>query len=568
MQEIEMYGPTMPIAEETHAQKHRQRGETFKEAMTRQASTLADNPQHFYAFRSALLMQRFLSAGRIQSSIGSPRKTTAFNCFVSSTIGDSMDEIMEAAKEAAQTMRLGGGIGYDFSTIRPRGDLIVSLDSKSSGVLSFMQIFDSICSTVSSAGHRRGAQMGVLRVDHPDIEEFIEAKTNSNNLTQFNLSVGVTDKFMEAVKNNEEFELVFNGKVYKRVDANYLFEKMMRANWDWAEPGVLFIDRINEMNNLYYCETIAATNPCGEQPLSPYGACLLGSFNLTKYLDKAGDKYRFSWKTFKEDIPHVVRALDNVIDRTTFPLKEQEEEAKKKRRMGLGITGLANTGEALGYSYASTDFLKFQERVQKLLVNEAYKASALLAKEKGAFPLYDESKYLASKFIAKLEEETKELIKKHGIRNSHLTSIAPAGTISLTADNVSGGIEPVFSHYYDRTVKTNEGEEVYRVKDYGFAKLGVKGKTANECTVDEHLAVLILAAKWVDSAVSKTINVGDDVSWGEFKGIYLKAWEAGCKGCTTFRASGRRYGVLNRVENETASGACYIDSTTGQKECS
>ena len=255
------YGPTLPISKEIHAVKYRADGETFRESQSRVANTLADTPEHFYAFRDILLPQKFLPAGRVQASVGSPRKTTAFNCFVSRTIEDSMDGIMDAAKEAAQTMRLGGGIGYDFSTLRPKGDKIVTLDSSASGVVSFMEIFDAICKTVSSAGNRRGAQMGVLKIDHPDIEEFIEAKTNSTELTKFNISIGVTDEFMEAVEKGKEFELKFNGVVYKKVDAQYLWDKVMRATWDWAEPGILYIDRINEMNNLHYCETIAATNP-------------------------------------------------------------------------------------------------------------------------------------------------------------------------------------------------------------------------------------------------------------------------------------------------------------------
>jgi len=563
-----VYGPTLPISEETHARKHRLHGETFREAMSRIANILADTPDHFYKYRDILLRQRFLPGGRIQAAVGSPRKTTAFNCYVSRTIGDSMDDIMLAATEAANTMRLGGGIGYDFSTLRPRGDLIVSLDSKSSGPMDFMRIFDAICKTVSSAGHRRGAQMGVLRIDHPDIEDFVEAKTNTTNLTAFNLSVGVTDEFMQAVKDGTEFELKFNGRVYKKVDARMLWDKVMRATWDWAEPGILFIDRINEMNNLYYCETITATNPCGEQPLPPYGACLLGSFNLVKYIQPLGDGsgYFFDWDTFVEDIHVVVRSQDNVIDKTVFPLPQQQEEAHSKRRMGLGYTGLANAGEVLGYTYGSPKFLKFQDEIGRVMANECYKASAYLAAEKGVFPLYNEDAYLKGKFIQMLDEDTKELIKKHGIRNSHLLSIAPTGTISLTADNVSSGCEPVFSYYYDRTILDDDGNKtIERVSDYGYRVWGVKGKTADECTTDEHLNVLINASKWVDSAVSKTLNVGDKVTWEEFKGIYMKAWEAKCKGCTTFRAAGKRYGVLNKVDE--AGTACYIDVTTGKKTC-
>lgn len=568
MTSSDIYGPQLAISEETHQRKHRLTGETFREAMSRIANILSDTPEHFYKYREILLKQRFLPGGRIQSAIGSPRKTTAFNCYVSRTIDDSMDGVMIAATDAANTMRLGGGIGYDFSTLRPDGDLIVSLDSKASGPLSFMQIFDSICKTVSSAGHRRGAQMGVLRVDHPDIEAFIEAKTNTTNLTQFNISVGVTDEFMKAVEEGRDFELKYQGRVYSRVDARYLWDKLMRATWDWAEPGVLFIDRINEMNNLWYCETIAATNPCGEQPLPPYGACLLGSFNLVKYITEYQPKhYKFDWDLFIADIAVVVRAQDNVIDNTVFPLPEQEAEAKAKRRMGLGYTGLANAGEVLGYTYGSEDFLKFQEKVSKLLANECYRASANLAAEKGAFPLFDRDKYLQGKFIQVLSPEVQQLIAEKGIRNSHLVSIAPTGTISLTADNVSSGCEPVFSIFYDRTILDDDGnKQVERVSDYGYRTWGVQAKTADECTIDEHLDVLIVASKWVDSAVSKTLNVGEDVTWEDFKNIYMRAWKSGCKGCTTFRAAGKRYGILNKVEVDEGA-ACYYDTTTGKKTC-
>lgn len=568
------HGPKLPISEETHARKHRLTGETFREAMSRIAGALTDDPTHYYAYRDILLHQRFLPAGRVQAAAGSPRKVTAFNCYVSNTIHDSMDGIMQAAHEAATTMRLGGGIGYDFSTIRPRHDTIVSLDSKSSGPISFMDIFNSVCKTIASAGQRRGAQMGVLRVDHPDIEEFIEAKSNATNLTQFNISVGVTDKFMRAVEDGTEFDLTFNDRVYKRVDARLLWDKMMRSTWDWAEPGILFIDRINEMNNLWYCETIAATNPCGEQPLPPYGACLLGSFNLVKYLVKQPDgSYQFDTDALRRDIPHVVAAQDNIIDNTVYPLPQQEHEAKSKRRMGLGYTGLANAGEALGHVYGSPSFLTFQRTLSKLLVNEVYRASAELARVKGAFPMFDKTTYMMGQFIAKLDPDVQGLIAKHGIRNSHLISIAPTGTISLTADNVSSGCEPVFSHFYDRTIIDDSGNaKVERVSDYGYRELGIKGKTADECTVSEHLNVLVVASEWVDSAVSKTLNVGGDVSWEDFKAIYMTAWKMGCKGATTFRAAGKRYGVLNKVEpdgaaNDPEATACYIDLATGKKTC-
>ena len=571
-------GPTMPLSIEIDEMKYRQQGETFDGKVKRLARALCDDDVHRLDLEEIFGEQRFLAAGRVQSSMGSTRITTAYNCFVSGNIDDSMGSIMERATDAAETMRRGGGIGYDFSSIRPRGDLIKSLDSKSSGPISFMGIFDAVCKTIASSGHRRGAQMGVLRVDHPDVGEFIRAKRDSSSLTGFNVSVGVTDKFMEALSaEDDSFDLVFEGKVYDTISAKELWDEIMSSTWDWAEPGVLFIDRINEQNNLWYCETIAATNPCGEQPLPPFGACLLGSFNLTKYVDNE----TFNFKQFKTDIPHVVRAMDNVVDRTIYPLKAQEDEAKNKRRMGLGVTGLANAGEMLGFTYGSPEFLMWAEKVFACLRDNTYRASARLAEEKGAFPLYREE-YLKSNFIRTLPQSVQKEIRKYGIRNSHLTSHAPTGTISLVADNVSSGIEPVFSHFYDRTIQTFDGPRVDRVEDYAYSR-GTKGRTANELTVNEHLSVLSLAQHYVDSACSKTINVGDDVSYDEFKAIYTDAWKEGCKGATTFRLSGKRYGILQTVEEETEaeseiesstteSGeeatACFFDATTGQRECS
>lgn len=571
--QTEEWGPTLPISKEIHAMKYRSEGESFREGCTRFSNALADNPQHFQELREIVGDMRFLGGGRTQAAIGSPRNVTAFNCFVSGTIEDSMDSIMSKAAESAQTMRLGGGIGYDFSTLRPRGDNIVSLDSRSSGPISFMAIFDAICHTISSAGHRRGAQMGVLRVDHPDIEEFIRAKQNEDNLKAFNISVGITDEFMEAVKADTMFDLKFEGKVYKQVRASALFEEIMRSTWDWAEPGVLFIDRINEMNNLYYCEDIVATNPCGEQPLPPYGACLLGSFNLVKYVSNASTeghevRMRFDTAQLKADIPQVVRAMDNIHDNTTFPLPEQEKESKDKRRMGLGVTGVANAGEMLGMPYASKEFLEWLSNVMEVIRDEVYNASIELAKEKGSFPLFDADKYLKGKFIQTLPQSIRRRIKKYGIRNSHLLSIAPTGTISLSADNISSGIEPVFSHFYDRTIQTFEGSIVERVEDYAYRTQGLKSKTASECTPQEHLSVLTLTQKYVDSACSKTINLSGNESWDEFKQIYMDAYEQGAKGATTFNPQGKRFGILNVPKEEESAKACYIDETTGQKECS
>ena len=571
-------GPTMSISQEIDAMKYRQEDEDFHDKITRLSSSLCDTPEHEESLMDIFGNMRFLAAGRVQAAMGSRRITTAYNCFVSGVIEDSMNSIMEKAAEAAETMRRGGGIGYDFSTVRPRGTTIKSLQSKSSGPVSFMGIFDAVCHTIASSGHRRGAQMGVLRVDHPDIREFISAKRNSDKLTGFNISVGITDKFMEALaRDDDSFDLEFEGLTYDTISAKELWDEIMESTWDWAEPGVLFIDRIQEMNNLHYCETIAATNPCGEQPLPPYGACLLGSFNLTKYVD--GEKFDFP--QFKKDIPHVVRAMDNVIDRTIYPLKAQSDEAKNKRRMGLGVTGMANAGEMLGMPYGSQEFLMWAEKVFACLRDNCYRASAKLAEEKGAFPLY-RPEYLKGNFIRTLPASVKRLISEHGIRNSHLTSIAPTGTISLVSDNVSGGIEPVFSHYYDRTIQTFDGPFVERVMDYAYSH-GVEGVKAGDLSVQQHVDILALASHYVDSAVSKTCNVGDDVSYEEFKEVYVSAWKMGCKGITTFRAAGKRYGILTEaveaeeetegkteeiLETNREAEACYIDPLTGQASCS
>ena len=578
------YGPKISISEEIHAMKYRSKGETFTEAMTRVANALKDNDEHFDALKKILYNQRFLPAGRVQSAMGAPRRVTPYNCFVSMTIPDSMEGIMSAAHNAAKTMQMGGGIGYDFSTLRPRGALIKSLDSRSSGPMSFMGIFDAVCKTIASAGHRRGAQMGVLRVDHPDIEEFISAKNNSTELTQFNISVGVTDVFMQAVKNDTDFDLVFEGQVYKTVSATALWDQILRCTWDWAEPGILFIDTINRKNPLFYCETIAATNPCGEQPLPPNGACLLGSFNLVKYIKQVegSSDYIFDFAALNQDIPHVVRAMDNVVDRATYPLPAQEKEAKDKRRMGLGVTGVANAIEALGFEFGSPDFMETFEEIMRTIRDGCYRTSIDLALEKGSFPLYDDA-YLDSGFAKTLPEDIRALIPRHGIRNSHLLSVAPTGTISLSADNVSSGIEPVFSHFYDRTIQTFDGPRIERVEDYGYRDFGVKGKTADELSVFDHVAVLNLASKYVDSACSKTCNVGDDVTWEEFKAVYMAAYDGGSSGCTTFRASGKRYGILNAATSEEVveepvsdpdttvdekeGGACYFDPGTGLRSC-
>ena len=564
------YGPKTPLAIELDIMKYRLSGETFKEKCSRVANALKDSDDHYQAFRDTLLDQRWLPGGRVQSAIGAPREVTPYNCFVSMTIEDSMDSIMKAAAYAAETMRLGGGIGYDFSNIRPKGAHIVSLDSRASGPISFMGIFDAICKTISSAGHRRGAQMGCLRVDHPDIEEFITCKSDNTTLTQFNISVLVTDEFMKAVDNDSMFQLRFEGRVYKQVRARYLWDKIMRQTWDFAEPGVLFIDRINRKNNLWYCETIAATNPCGEQPLPPHGACLLGSLNLVKYIEDG----KFLYEALRFDIPHIVRAMDNIVDRAIYPLPEQKESAHSKRRMGLGLTGLANAGEALGHSYGSPAFIDWQHEIMAFIRDEVYRASIALAAEKGSFPLFDAELYLQSEFSQTLPDDIREAIAAVGIRNSHLLSIAPTGTISNVADNVSSGIEPPFSLYYDRIVQTFEGAKTERVSDYAYREWGIEGATAMSITAQDHVNVLNVASKYVDSACSKTINIGDNVSWDEFQAVYIAAYEGGSSGCTTFRAAGKRAGILTASASEDVAepaeeegGACTIDFATGIRSC-
>lgn len=866
-----MYGPQTEVADLVHSNKYRLEGESFAKSQLRLATVLADDEPHFNKLSNILLNQRFLPGGRIQAAIGSPRQVTAINCFVMPNTEDSMttgpNSIMGIASKAAETMRLGGGVGYYFGNIRPKGDKIHSVDAVSSGPISFMHILDAMCKTISSAGNRRGAQMMVMPISHPDIFKYIEVKHNTTELTAFNLSIAVTDEFMNILKEDGVFPLTFNGKVYRGVKASELWDKIMESTWDWAEPGVIFIDTMNRFNNLEYCETIYTTNPCvtgdtfiltteghvtiesvidnditvwngkewsqvrpyvsgrnkkiveisfsdgrvlkcttnhtfvlkdgvrtqalnleigdklekhelpviengydvekaytqgffsgdgwlknnsggyiglygdkkelvrylqppksineykisggfegtntdetklylyyginyfepkayipnnwsvksrlawlagladsdgtltkdfcvqitnkdkefllgvalmlqtlgincpvcptkdywrlnisannvskllelgfetyrldltsfvepnredarfvqvtkirhtnliadkvycftepknntgvfdgvytgncSEQPLPPNGCCLLGSFNLTKYLTK--DR-AFNFGQFVSDIPVVVRAMDNVIDNTIYPLKEQEMEEKNKRRMGLGYTGLANTLEIMGFPYGSKEFLTMHESIAGTLMEAAYIASVELASEKRPFPLYN-GKYLDSLFVKNLRKETRDVIRLFGIRNSHLISIAPTGSISLTADNVSSGIEPVFSYEYERDIQTPEGKKTFKMEDYAYKFYGVKGKLTKDVTIDEHLAVLEIANRFCDSAVSKTCNVPANMSFDEFKKVYFDAWEKRIKAVSTFNVNGKRFGVMR----ETI--ACYIDPETGEKDC-
>ena len=550
--------PKTAFADALHARKYRLAGETFREAMCRVANAMATDSDHYYLLRPVLMSQRFLPGGRIQSAMGSPRQVTAANCFVSGGIADSFTEgpgsIMARASEAAETMRRGGGIGYDFSTLRPSGARISSLGSQSSGPVAFMGIFDAICKCVASAGQRRGAQMGVLRIDHPDITAFIRAKSDTTSLTGFNLSVAVTDDFMRLRQlGGARLPLIFDGLYYGHADVDQLWEMLMRSTWDHAEPGVLFIDRINNMNNLWYCEDIAATNPCAEQPLPPHGACILGSFNVTKYVrDRAVDVDQLA-----RDVPLVVEAMDNVISRTPYPIEAQRVEAHSKRRMGLGVTGMANALEVCGHRYGSDSYLAAQSAILSTIRDAAYLASAKLAEGRGPFELYNREKYLGGGFTCTLPPHVRDAIASSGIRNSHLTSIAPTGTISMCADNVSSGIEPVFAHSVHRVI---DGE-IVTLDDWAVREHGVRGATVDEVSIAEHLSVLAAAQRYVDSSVSKTINAPSTVEWADFKRVYSSAWELGCKGCATYTVGGSRSAVI------TDGATCDIDPATGKISC-
>lgn len=557
------------LAEITDKLKYRDgEDETKEEKSWRLARATADDEDHSERLYDIFNNDRFLMAGRIQAAMGASKQVTAFNCFVSPVIEDDFDSIFEVLKKGGQTLRLGGGDGFNFSNLRPAGAHIVSLDTTASGPLSFMDCYDSMCKTVVSAGHRRGAMMGVLRVDHPDIEAFIKAKHNENRLRNFNISVGITDDFMRAVENDEEFELVHSGRVYKRVNARALWDSIMRSTWDWAEPGVLFLDTINRKNNLHAIETITATNPCGEQPLPPNGACLLGSFNLVAYLRHEPNGWFFDRQRLIEDVSQVVPAMDNIIDRTIYPLPEQRLEALSKRRMGLGVTGVANAMEILGFPYGSEESKEFLRDVLEVIRDISYDTSVELAVKKGAFPLFDAKTY-GGEFFKTLPEYLQRDIRDLGIRNSHLLSIAPTGTISLVAGNVSSGIEPPFSLEYDRNVIFEEGRtETFRLKDYAYDVHEISGVTADELSGEAHVDMLNLASYYVDSSVSKTCNVGPGTTFEEFKDLYIRAFKGGSSGCTTFRSAGMRGGILNKIEETVDDGAaCFIDPNTGLRTC-
>lgn len=517
-------------------------------------------------FFEAMSDFRFLPAGRILSGAGTGRKVTLFNCFVMGDIPDDMTGIFEHLKQAAITMQQGGGIGYDFSTLRPKGAPVHGVGADASGPLSFMDVWDAMCRTIMSAGARRGAMMATMRCDHPDIEAFIDAKREAGRLRMFNLSVLVSDAFMAAVKNGDAWELKFGGAVYKSLPARDLWNAIMRATYSFAEPGVIFIDRINRLNNLHYCETIHATNPCGEQPLPPYGVCLLGSINLARLVDHPfEDNARLDVTQLAHLVRVAVRMMDNVIDISNFPLPEHRHEAEAKRRLGLGITGLADALIMCRARYGGREAARLTEQWLSLLRREAYLASSALAAEKGSFPLFEAESYLAGETIRGLDADVQQAIRTHGIRNALLTSIAPTGTISLFADNVSSGLEPVFSYAYTRNVLMPDGSRREEdVSDYAVrlfrrlhgdaAPLPDYFVNAQSLTPADHVVMQAAAQKFIDSSISKTINMPEGINFEEFKGVYLQAYELGCKGCTTYRPNDVTGAVLE-VKTSDASSA-------------
>lgn len=529
-------------------------------------------------FYAALDDFRFLPGGRILAGAGTGEHVTLFNCFVMGAVEDSIDGIFDALKEGALTMQQGGGVGYDFSTLRPAGSSAHSTGTIASGPVSFMRIWDAMCATILSTGARRGAMMATLRCDHPDIEAFIAAKRDAHELRHFNLSVLITDDFMRAVRTDAVWPLVFPSSdeaatpaVIRSVQARALWQNLMRANYDYAEPGVIFIDRVRRLDNLGYCERISATNPCGEIPLPPYGACDLGSINLTRFVHQPFSmQAAVDFEGIAATTAIATRMLDNVYDISQFPLPQQRSVAHASRRIGLGLTGLADALVMLGIEYGTPRSLELAAGIMRTICHAAYRASAALAREKGAFELFQLNQYISSEFVRELPDDIRGAIRRDGIRNSHLTAIAPAGTISLLAGNVSSGLEPVYAADGLRSMRLGDDKvESFEVTDYACARYReLAGTTAlppafaAAAQVDPraHLAMQAALQPYVDNAISKTINVPEELGFEAFCSLYEEAYALGLKGCTTFRPNPVTGSVLTaRAVMEPPAHCCSID---------
>lgn len=580
-----------PIASEIWAMKYRYRSsdgrtaektieDSWRRVATAAASAEADDQREFWArrFYNVLKGYRFLPGGRILAGAGTARQVTLFNCFVMGQIPDTLEGIFTQLKEAALTMQQGGGIGHDFSTLRPAGARVSGIDATASGPVSFMDVWDAMCRTIMSAGTRRGAMMGTMRCDHPDIEAFISAKRQAGKLKNFNLSVLVTDQFMEAVRVESEWPLIFDGTVYRTVQASWLWHLIMRSCYDCAEPGVIFIDRINARNNLAYCEMISSTNPCGEQPLPPYGACLLGSLNLTQFIDQP---FTASARLDEASLSHTaavaVRFLDNIIDVSRYPLEKQREEALGKRRLGLGMTGLADALVMCGLAYDSNEAIATARYWTSCIETAAYQASIDLAAERGSFPKFDARQFGRLGHAAGLDQGLREKIAQKGIRNGLLMSIAPTGTISLLAGNVSSGIEPIFSISHERKISTADGScRTEIVGDYAAAlywhifrkhvPLPPAFVTTNQLTPSAHLRMQAAVQAHVDGSISKTINFSAELPYATFESVYMDAYELGLKGCTVFRPNAVTGVVLKEVSAVAPQAAPGIDLFSKDRE--